>query len=174
MDATQDQTDVLSFAALEPVADGFRNFITAGNENIAEHLLIDRAQLLTLTAPELTALYGGLRVLGVGVSSSSAFTGSVGILDNAFFINLLQMNTVWKPASWGDGYFYIGVDRNTGTKTHVATRVDLVFGSNSVLRALCEVYACDDGKEQFVRDFCQAFGKVMNLDRFDITPQSKL
>ena len=172
MDTTQALTDVESFSVLEPVADGFRNYITPGYETISEHLLIDKAQLLTLTAPELTVLIGGLRVLGVGINQSNALTDTVGVLNNAFFVNLLDMSTEWKPTKNGKGYYFEGYDRASGQAKYTATRVDLVFGSNSVLRALAEVYACNDGQEHFVREFCAAFAKVMNLDRFDLAKSS--
>ncbi len=167
-DASQEQTDVESFAVLEPVADGFRNYQKAKYAVRAEELLLDRAQLLTLTAPELTVLVGGLRVLGanVGQSPHGVFTDRPGTLTNDFFVNLLDMATVWKPTSDARDTFE-GRDRTTGELRWTATRVDLVFGSNSQLRALAEVYAQDDGSEKFARDFVAAWNKVMNLDRFD-------
>ena len=174
MDATQEMTDVQSFSVLEPVADGFRNYITPGYENISEHLLVDKAQLLTLTAPELTVLIGGLRVLGVGTSQSSTLTNTPGVLNNAFFVNLLDMDTEWRKAGNVNSYYYKGYDRASGREKYVSTRVDLVFGSNSILRALAEVYASSDGQQQFVRDFCAAFAKVMDLDRFDLSTSSNL
>jgi len=166
-DASQEQTDVNSFAVLELKADGFRNFLADGFSRPAEHLLVDRAQLLTLTAPEMTVLVGGLRVLDANVAQSKhgVFTDRPGTLSNDFFVNLLDMGTVWKAAA--DGSF-VGHDRASGDVKWTGTRVDLVFGSNSELRALAEVYACDDSKEKFVRDFVAAWDKVMNLDRFDL------
>ena len=165
-DATQEQTDVESFAALEPIADGFRNHVTAQVTAPAEALLVDRAQLLTLTAPEMTVLVGGLRVLGAntGASKHGVFTDRPGTLTNDFFVNLLDMGTEWKPA--GDAYE--GRDRQTGQVKWTGTRADLVFGSNSQLRALAEVYGSADGKRKFVDDFVAAWTKVMNLDRFDL------
>ncbi|HLO97656.1 MAG TPA: peroxidase family protein, partial [Fimbriimonas sp.] len=163
-DATQEQTDVESFAVLEPVADGFRNFHRAELGAVAEALLIDKAQLLTLTAPELTVLVGGFRALGIG--SGNHFANANGALGNDFFVKLLDMGTAWKPTTETKDYFE-GRDRATGEFKGTATRVDLVFGSNSILRALAEVYACADAKEKFVTDFIHAWTKVMNLDRFD-------
>ena len=167
-DASQEQTDVVSFEVLEPVADGFRNFIKATGVRSEERLL-DKAQLLTLTAPEMTALIGGLRAIdiNVGQSKHGVFTERPGVLSNDFFVNLLDMGTVWAPASEAREAFE-GRDRKTGKPKWTATRVDLVFGSNSQLRALAEVYAQDDAKERFVRDFVAAWNKVMNLDRFDV------
>ena len=169
-DASQDQTDVNSFAALEPQADGFRNYRKKAFTVSAEEMLVDKAQLLTLSAPEMTVLVGGLRVLGanVGQSTHGVFTTRVGHLTNDFFVNLLDMGTVWKSTS-DAGDTFEGRDRNTGKLKWTGTRVDLVFGSNSQLRALAEVYAQDDAKEKFVRDFIAAWNKVMNLDRFDLT-----
>ena len=166
-DATQAQTDVASFAPMEPFADGFRNFLKGPSDIPAEHLLVDRAQLLTLTAPEMTALVGGLRVLGAntGGSSDGVFTDRAGVLGNDFFVNLLDMSTEWTPTGRNR---YAGRCRRTGAQKWTATRVDLVFGSNSVLRALAEVYAADDGREKFARDFAAAWAKVMDLDRFDL------
>jgi len=168
-DASQDQTDVDSFAPLEPTADGFRNYLRSSRGLSAEELLVDRAQLLTLTAPEMTVLVGGLRVLGanVGQSPNGVFTRQPGTLTNDFFVNLLDMKTTWQPSSTDDGV-YEGRDRATGDLRWTATRVDLVFGSNSQLRALAEVYGCSDAQEKFVRDFVAAWVKVMNLDRFDL------
>jgi catalase-peroxidase len=168
-DASQAETDVPSFAPLEPTADGFRNYLTGGHTQKAEELLIDRAQLLTLTAPEMTVLLGGLRVLGVNVRGTKhgVFTDTPGALTNDFFINLLSMSTEWKPATTGEGLFD-GLDRETGEVKATATRVDLIFGSNSQLRALAEVYASSDYKEKFVQDFVAAWTKVMNLDRFEL------
>ncbi|MGE6288669.1 catalase/peroxidase HPI [Aeromonas media] len=167
MDASQAQTDVDSFAVLEPLADGFRNY---GSEcaAFAETMLIDKAQLLTLSAPEMTVLVGGMRVLGTNVGNChGVFTSAPGTLSNDFFVNLLDMGTEWKPAAGAKG-IYEGSDRKTGKVKWTGTRVDLVFGSNSQLRALAEVYASADGKEKFVKDFVAAWAKVMNLDRFDL------
>jgi catalase-peroxidase len=168
MDAWQAQTDVQSFAVLEPLADGFRNYQKARGVP-AEELLIDRAQLLTLTAPEMTVLVGGLRVLNAntGRSKHGVFTERPEVLTNDFFVNLLDMETQWKPIS-AAGDAFEGRDRKTGTLKWTATRVDLVFGSNSQLRAIAEVYGSADAREQFVRDFVAAWNKVMNLDRFDL------
>ena len=167
-DASQEQTDVESFAVLEPVADGFRNYLRAGVKTPAEELLLDRAQLLTLTAPEMTVLVGGMRALDAnfGQSKHGVFTSVPGALTNDFFVNLVDMSTEWRPSS-ADGVFE-GRDRSTGQVKWTGTRVDLVFGSNAELRALVEVYACDDNKQKFVQDFVAAWSKVMNLDRFDI------
>jgi catalase-peroxidase len=169
MDATQDQTDVESFAVLEPVADGFRNYVEGKIGIGAEHMLIDRTQLLTLTAPEMTVLIGGMRMLGtnVGGSKHGVFTTKPGALSNDFFVNLLDMGTEWKPAGGAEGV-YEGRDRKTGKVKWTGTRFDLVFGSNSELRALAEVYASADAKEKFVKDFVAAWNKVMNADRFDL------
>jgi catalase-peroxidase len=169
MDARQDQTDVESFAVLEPVADGFRNYLKGKFAVPAEHLLVDRAQLLTLTAPEMTVLVGGLRVLvaNAGGSPHGVFTKRPGTLSNDFFFNLLDMGTEWKPASSAKDVFE-GRDRKTGRVKWTGTRVDLVFGSNSQLRAIAEVYASTDAKEKFVKDFVVAWTKVMELDRFDL------
>jgi catalase-peroxidase len=169
MDASQEQTDVESFRALEPVADGFRNYQKQKFPISAEHLLIDRAQMLTLTAPQMTALVGGLRVLGANARGSKhgVLTKKMGTLTNDFFVNLLDMDTEWQPA--GDGFE--GRSRKTGAAKWTATRVDLVFGSNSQLRALAEVYASADAKQKFVGDFVAAWTKVMNLDRFDLKPR---
>ncbi len=168
-DATQEQTDVSSFAPLEPTADGFRNYLRLGHSERAEALLVDRAQLLKLTAPEMTVLVGGLRVLGANFrgSKNGVFTDQPGTLTNDFFVNLLDMATEWKASSTTEGAFE-GLDRATGQQKWAATRVDLVFGSNSQLRAVSEVYAASDSKEKFVKDFVSAWNKVMNLDRFDI------
>ena len=151
---------------LEPVADGFRNYFKGPASVQVEHLLVDKAQQLTLTAPEMTVLVGGLRVLGAnsGGSKHGVFTDKPGVLSTDFFVNLLDMGTDWKPA----GGVYEGKDRQTGRLKWTATRTDLVFGSNSVLRALVEVYASADAKERFVRDFVGAWSKVMELDRFDL------
>lgn len=169
MDATQERTDVRSIAVLEPVADGFRNYVKTRYSVSVEELLIDRAQLLTLTAPEMTALMGGMRVLNtnVGGSTHGVFTKQPEALTNDFFVNLLDMGTTWKATS-DEGDLFEGRDRKTGDLKWTGTRVDLIFGSNSQLRALAEVYACSDGKEKFVRDFVAAWNKVMNLDRFDV------
>jgi catalase-peroxidase len=166
-DASQDQTDVESFEALEPSADGFRNYVQGEQRLPAEYLLIDRANLLTLSAPELTVLVGGLRVLGAnaGGSSLGVLTANPGSLTNDFFVNLLDLGTTWKPAS---GDTFEATDAATGEVTWTGTRADLVFGSNSELRALAEVYASDDAREKFVADFVAAWVKVMNLDRFDL------
>ena len=169
MDASQEQTDVESVDYLEPRADGFRNYRRIKSEVSTEALLIDKAQLLTLTAPELTVLVGGMRVLNTNFDSSAhgVFTKTPGRLTNDFFVNLLDMNTAWKPAT-EDKEIYQGYDRATTKPTWTATRADLVFGSNSELRAIAEVYACADAKEKFVKDFVAAWNKVMNLDRFDL------
>ncbi len=166
VDASADQTDVDSFSYLEPFADGFRNFVKGKSSVPAEHLLVDKAQLLTLTAPEMTALVGGLRVLGANFDGSKdgVFTDKPGVLGNDFFVHLLDMAIEWKPA----GERFEGRDRKTGAVKYTGTRADLVFGSNSVLRALAEVYAQADGKAKFVADFVAAWTKVMNLDRFDL------
>ena len=167
-DATQEQTDVESFNVLEPTADGFRNYDRGGHVRTAEELLVDRAQMLTLTAPEMTILFGGLRVLNAnfGGSDHGVFTRRPETLSNDFFVNLLDMNTEWQPPS-ADGV-YAGHDRTTGELKWSGTRVDLIFGSNSQLRALAEVYGSDDYQESFVNDFVAAWNKVMNLDRFDL------
>ena len=169
MDASQEQTDVDSFGVLEPIADGFRNYQKAAYTVSAEELLVDKAQLLTLTAPEMTVLVGGMRVLNanVGQSKQGVFTDRPETLTNDFFVNLLDMGTTWKATSDAKEAFE-GRDRATGKVKWTATRVDLIFGSNSQLRALAEVYACDDAKEKFVRDFVAAWAKVMDLDRFDL------
>ncbi len=169
VDATQAQTDVASFAVLEPVADGFRNYRRGRVGAPTEALLIDRAQQLTLTAPELTVLIGGLRVLGANVDGGSqgVFTDKVGTLSTDFFVNLLDMGTTWTPVG-ADAELFEGRDRQSGAVKYTATRNDLVFGSNSVLRAYAEVYASADGKARFVKDFAAAWTKVMNLDRFDL------
>ncbi len=168
-DASQEQTDVESFGVLEPQADGFRNYLKGQYTISAEELLVDRAQLLTLTAPEMTALVGGLRVLNAnaGQAQHGVFTGRAGALTNDFFVNLLDMSTVWTPISDAEDVFE-GRDRATGAVKWTGTRVDLVFGSNSQLRAIAEVYASDDSKTSFVEDFVAAWDKVMNLDRFDL------
>ena len=171
MDASQEQTDVNSFAVLEPLADGFRNYVKAQFAAIpGEELLVDRAQLLTLTAPEMTVLVGGLRVLNTnfGQTRHGVFTKRPEALTNDFFVNLLDMGTQWKAASDARDVFE-GHDRVTGDIKWTGTRVDLVFGSNSQLRALAEVYGSSDAQEKFVHDFVAAWSKVMNLDRFDLT-----
>ncbi len=167
-DATPEQTDVESFAVLEPRADGFRNWSRPGDKRRPEELLVDRASQLTLTAPETTVLIGGMRVLGAnaGGSAHGVLTDRVGVLTNDFFVNLLDMATEWRAA--GEEHVYEGRDRATGARRWTATAVDLVFGSNSQLRAIAEVYACDDAGEKFVRDFIAAWNKVMNADRFDL------
>ncbi|MGD1017310.1 MAG: catalase/peroxidase HPI, partial [Roseiarcus sp.] len=168
-DATQAQTDVESFAVLEPIADGFRNYLKAGCAASAEEMLIDKAQLLTLTAPEMTVLVGGMRALNAnfGQSQHGVFTKRPGTLTNDFFVNLLDMGTVWKAVSKA-GDVFEGLDRATGAPRWTGTRVDLVFGSNSQLRAVAEVYACEGSQKKFVRDFVAAWNKVMNADRFDL------
>lgn len=168
-DARQEQTDVQSFAVLEPKADGFRNYLKAKYSASPEELLVDRAQLLTLTAPEMTVLLGGMRVLNTnyGQSPHGVFTERPEALTNDFFVNLLDMGTVWKPAS-EEGEVFEGRDRATGELKWTGTRVDLIFGSNSQLRAIAEVYAADDAQEKFTRDFVSAWNKVMNADRFDL------
>ncbi len=170
-DASEKQTDVHSFAVMEPVADGFRNYLRSGQTLSAEELLVDRAQLLTLTAPEMTVLIGGLRALNAnfGQAKHGVFTKRPEKLTNDFFVNLLDMNTKWEPSSTSEGVQeYEGRDRATGKIKWTGTRVDLVFGSNSQLRAIAEVYACEDSKEAFVKDFVAAWSKVMNLDRYDL------
>ncbi|MCC6817639.1 MAG: catalase-peroxidase, partial [Bacteroidia bacterium] len=169
MDALQSQTDITSQAVLEPLADGFRNYLKTQYTISTEQLLVDKAQLLTLTAPEMTVLVGGMRVLGANYNRSSlgVLTNHPGLLTNEFFVNLLDMTTIWKPINSSNEIFE-GRDRNTGKVKWTASRVDLIFGSNSELRALAEVYASDDAKEKFVRDFIAAWVKVMNLDRFDL------
>jgi catalase-peroxidase len=168
VDATDEHTDAESFAALEPTADGFRNYLGKGNRLPAEYLLLDRANLLTLSAPEMTALVGGLRVLGANHQQSKhgVFTETPGVLTNDFFVNLLDLGTTWKSTSEDQSTFE-GRDASGAVKW-TGTRADLVFGSNSELRALAEVYASDDAKEKFVKDFVDAWVKVMNLDRFDL------
>ena len=168
-DATQEQTDAAAFDVLEPVADGFRNYLKTEFSVSAEELLVDKAQLMTLTAPEMTVLVGGMRVLGgnVGQSRHGVFTKRPGTLTTDFFVNLLDMGTAWKATSEAEDVFE-GRDRATGELKWTGTRVDLVFGSNSQLRALAEVYACDDSQKKFVRDFVAAWTKVMNADRFDL------
>ena len=172
MDASQEQTDVNAFDVLEPIADGFRNYLKGKYSVTAEEMLVNRAQLLTLTAPELTVLVGGMRVLGtsVGGSRHGVFTKRPEALTNDFFVNLLDMRTEWRPVS-ADADLFEGRDRKTGQVKWTGTRVDLVFGSNSQLRGLAEVYGCSDGQQKFVEDFVAAWTKVMNLDRFDLIRQ---
>jgi catalase-peroxidase len=169
MDASHEQTDVVSFAVLEPAADGFRNYVRRGLEGSTAELLVDKAQLMTLTAPEMTVLVGGLRAMNanVGQSRHGVFTKRPETLTNDFFVNLLDMKTKWQKSAAADGVLE-GYDRATGELKWTGTVVDLVFGSNSQLRAISEVYACADSKEKFVRDFVAAWDKVMNLDRFDL------
>lgn len=169
VDASQEQTDVESFAALEPTADGFRNYVGKGTRLPAEYLLIDRANLLNLSAPEMTALVGGLRVLGANHQQSpvGVFTKTPGSLTNDFFVNLLDLGTTWQATS-EDAHTFEGRDAATGAVKWTGSRADLVFGSNSELRAVAEVYASDDAEEKFVNDFVAAWAKVMELDRFDL------
>ena len=169
MDASQEQTDVESFALLEPIADGFRNYLKANYTIPAEALLIDKAQLLTLTAPEMTVLVGGMRVLKTNADQSQhgVFTKRPEALTNDFFLNLLDMSTEWQPVSKAADVFE-GRDRKTGEVKWTGTRVDLIFGSNSQLRPLAEVYGCADSQKKFVHDFVAAWNKVMNLDRYDL------
>jgi catalase-peroxidase len=172
-DASQEQTDVHSFAVMEPIADGFRNYLRSGQVLSAEELLVDRAQLLTLTAPEMTVLIGGLRALNAnfGQTKHGVFTNRPGTLTNDFFVNLLDMHTHWQPSTAVEGAsegLYEGRDRKTNEVKWTATRVDLIFGSHSQLRSLAEVYACADSKEKFVKEFAAAWTKVMNLDRYDL------
>jgi catalase-peroxidase len=168
-DASQEQTDVQSFAVMEPIGDGFRNYLRSEQPLSVEGLLVDRAQLLTLTAPEMTVLVGGMRVLNANFRQTKhgVFTTRPEALTNDFFVNLLDMNTKWQSSSTSEGV-YEGSDRATGKTKWTGTRVDLLFGSNSQLRAIAEVYACEDSKEAFVKDFAAAWGKVMNLDRYDL------
>jgi catalase-peroxidase len=168
-DASQEQTDVDSFSVLEPTADGFRNYLKTEYTVSAEELLVDKAQLMTLTAPEMTVLVGGMRMLGTnaGGTTHGVFTERADTLSNDFFVHLLDMGTVWQPAAGAEGVFE-GRDRASGAVKWTGTRVDLVFGSNSVLRAVAEVYACSDSQKKFVHDFVAAWTKVMNLDRFDL------
>ena len=172
MDATQEQTDVESFELLEPMADGFRNYLKKRYSVATEELLIDKAQLLTLTAPEMTVLVGGMRSLNTNYDGSEhgIFSKNDNELSNDFFVNLLDMSTVWEPVDETNELFE-GRDRNTGEKKYTATRVDLIFGSHSELRALAEVYAQNGMKEKFVKDFAKAWEKVMTLDRFDVIYQ---
>ena len=168
-DTTQEQTDVDSFAVLEPEADGFRNYLKAQYVITAEEMLVDKAQLMTLTAPEMTVLVGGMRVLNTNADQSQhgVFTDNPESLTNDFFVNLLDMSTTWKAVSDASDVFE-GRDRKTGDLKWTGTRVDLIFGSNSQLRANAEVYACSDSQARFVKDFVAAWDKVMNLDRFDL------
>ena len=169
-DARQDQTDINSFGLLEPQADGFRNYLNGGASNVsAEEKLVDKAQLMGLTAPEMTALVGGMRVLNTNYDGSNygVFTNKPGSLTNDYFVNLLDMDTTWKEEDKSEQTF-VGKDRKTQKTKWKATRVDLIFGSNSQLRALAEVYACEDSSEKFVNDFIAAWAKVMNADRFDL------
>ena len=169
MDASQEQTDVESFAVLEPMADGFRNYVRKGLEGFAAQMMLDKAQLLTLTAPEMTVLIGGLRTLGAnfGHTQLGVFTKRPGVLTNDFFVNLLDMRTKWQKSAATEGVLE-GLDRHTGELKWTGTVVDLVFGSNSQLRALSEVYASSDAEQSFVEEFVAAWNKVMNLDRFDL------
>jgi catalase-peroxidase len=169
MDASAEQTDVESFAVLEPTADGFRNYVGNGQRRSAAELLVDKAQLMTLTAPEMTVLVGGMRALNAnaGGSELGVFTKQAETLSTDFFVNLLDMNTAWQASTTSEDVFE-GRDRGTGELKWTGSAVDLLFGSNSELRAVAEVYACDDAKETFVQDFVAAWNKVMNLDRFDI------
>ncbi|MCB0731010.1 MAG: catalase-peroxidase, partial [Ignavibacteriae bacterium] len=168
-DATEEQTDVESFAVLEPEADGFRNYSRTKFTVSAEEMLVDKAQLLTLTAPEMTVLVGGMRVLNANFDHSKhgVFTKRPEQLTNDYFLNLLDLGTTWKAAD-KDGEIFEGSDRKTGEKKWSGTRVDLIFGSNSELRAIAEVYGCEDSEKKFVKDFISAWNKVMNLDRFDL------
>jgi len=169
VDATQEQTDIESFEVLEPAGDGFRNYVKSHHKTASEEILIDKAQLLTLTAPEMTALIGGMRVLNTNFDKSlhGVFTKRQESLTNDFFVNLLDFGVTWNATSDNKTLFE-GRDRKTGTVKWTATRVDLIFGSNSELRAIAEVYACKDAEEKFVNDFASAWNKVMNLDRFDL------
>jgi catalase-peroxidase len=173
-DASQEQTDVETFAVLEPTADGFRNYLRAEERLSPETLLLDRANLLTLTAPETTVLIGGMRALNAnfGQSKHGVFTDRPETLSNDFFVNLLEISTEWKASASAENV-YDGCDRATGELKWTATAVDLVFGSHSQLRAFSEIYACEDSKETFVRDFVAAWNKVMNLDRFDVVDQGR-
>ena len=168
-DASQEHTDVESFAVLEPLADGFRNYMKKHYTTSAEEMLVDKAQLLNLTAPEMTVLVGGMRVLNTNYNHSQlgVFTKNAEALSNDFFVNLLDLSTTWKASATSKDIFE-GHDRITGELKWTGTRIDLIFGSNSELRALAEVYAFDDAKEKFIHDFVAAWDKVMNLDRFDL------
>jgi catalase-peroxidase len=169
-DATKEQTDEASFSVLEPKADGFRNYKNSKANLITEEMLVDKAQLLTLTVPEMTVLIGGMRALNTNFDGSKhgVFTDKNETLTNDFFINLLDISNVWKATN-ETGEFFEGRNRKTGELKWTATRADLIFGSNSELRAIAEVYACSDSKEKFVKEFVSAWNKVMNLDRFDLT-----
>jgi catalase-peroxidase len=169
VDGTQEQTDVASFSALEPGADGFRNYYKTGQTLSPAEMLIDRANLLNVTVPEMTVLVGGMRALNANTNGAAhgVFTDRPGTLSNDFFVNLLDMSTRWNKSANAEG-LYEGVDRKTGKVRWTATPVDLIFGSNSELRAVAEIYAAVDGKEKFVQDFVRAWAKVMNLDRFDL------
>jgi len=173
-DATQEMTDMKSFEVLKPTADGFRNYFDDSNKMSPSQMLVDKAKMLNLTVPEMTVLVGGMRVLNAntGHSQYGVFTDKPGTLNNDFFINLLDMSTQWKKSSQTEGV-YEGHDRKTGKLKWKATSVDLIFGSNSELRAVAEVYATDDSQEKFVRDFVNAWGKVMTLDRFDLKNHGK-
>ena len=164
-DATQEQTDIESFSVLEPHADGFRNFQKQEFSVSPEEILLDKSQLMGLTAPEMTVLTGGLRSLGISTNENGVFTDNIDVLSNDFFQNILSMDIEWKPLNSNQ---YSGINRSSGKETEKASRVDLVFGSNSQLRAISEVYACDDSKEKFFKDFISAWNKVMNFDRFDL------
>ena len=168
-DASQAQTDVSSFAVLEPTADGFRNYFGKGNHRSPAEMLVDKANLLTLTVPEMTVLVGGMRVMNANTRQSKygQLTNKPGALSNDFFVNLLDMSTKWAKSSKSEGV-YEGVNRKSGDVKWLATPVDLIFGSHSELRAIAEVYAANDGQEKFVRDFVDAWTKVMTLDRFDL------
>jgi catalase-peroxidase len=168
-DASQAQTDVTSFAALEPAADGFRNYFKPKHKTSAEEMLVDRAQLLTLTVPEMAALLGGMRVLNTNYDQShhGVFTDRPGVLSNDFFVNLLDLSTTWAATSEADDLFE-GRDRRTGEVKWTGTRADLILGSNTELRAIAEVYACADSEAKFLKDFVAAWDKVMNLDRFEL------
>ena len=169
VDATQAQTDVESFAVLEPTADGFRNYFAKSNSESPAEMLVDRANMLTLTVPEMTVLIGGMRTLGANSDNvkHGIFTNKPGTLSNDFFVNLFDMSTQWKKSEKNEG-LYEGLDRKTGKVKWTATPVDLVFGSHAELRAVAEVYAANDGREKFVNDFAKAWNKVMMLDRFDV------
>jgi catalase-peroxidase len=168
-DASQEDTDVVSVDFLKPTADGFRNFYGEGNYLSPAEMLVDRANMLTLTVPEMTVLLGGLRVLNInaGGVTHGVFTDKPGVLNNSFFVNLLDMSTKWQKSANTEG-LYEGLDRKSGTVKWTATPVDLLFGSHSELRAIAEIYAANDGKEKFLKDFTAAWDKVMNLDRFDL------
>jgi len=168
-DSSQEQTDIEAFAVMEPAADGFRNYLRSGLAIKAEEMLVDKAQLLRLTAPEMTVLVGGMRVLNANYDKSSlgVFTDRPEVLTNDFFVNILDMNTKWRPVD-DQCYVFEGVEASTGDKKWTATRTDLIFGSHSQLRAFSEVYGSDDAHEKFVQDFIRAWNKVMNADRFDV------